>query len=364
MRWPSGPWCVFALSTGCAAPRAARFTVHSGETGASLWYRWRPTEKLYRAELPARARGAPRAACATALQAQPVCPRQKRCVDPLVGLAPRACACHPSHEERSLACKPAVPPREACRSKRTTACGRSERHLCARQTQPSKRLEVAALTLRATRKRSYKSLRAETLDSSCRAAASIVAQAALSTQSAQAAQCQLQPQRCDRLRKREMSGSIPPQLTADDARRVADVRRDVWTAGLRGAVAGVFIGSTGWLGARHLNVLPKAFRTPNHFSLATMGCGALVSFLSSLAAGKNSVQRIGDVFSRGAVKPDGAAARLGAAARAGERVHRGHRRAPPRPRARSQPRRRRGAARLRAEAARFLTYSCVSLFVQ
>ena len=99
-------------------------------------------------------------------------------------------------------------------------------------------------------------------------------------------------------------GTIPPQLTADDARRVADVRRDVWTAGLRGAVAGVFIGSTGWLGARHLNLLPKAFRTPNHFSLATMGCGALVSFLSSLAAGKNSVQRIGDVFSRGAVKPD------------------------------------------------------------
>ena len=37
---------------------------------------------------------------------------------------------------------------------------------------------------------------------------------------------------------------------------------------------------------------------------STMGCGALVSFLSSLAAGKNSVQRIGDVFSRGAVKPD------------------------------------------------------------
>ena len=73
---------------------------------------------------------------------------------------------------------------------------------------------------------------------------------------------------------------------------------------LASAVAGVFIGSTGWLGARHLNVLPKAFRTPNHFSLATMGCGALVSFLSSLAAGKNSVQRIGDVFSRGAVKPD------------------------------------------------------------
>ena len=116
----------------------------------------------------------------------------------------------------------------------------------------------------------------------------------------EAADCSTLP----RTQSQQMSGTIPPQLTADDARRVADVRRDVWTAGLRGAVAGVFIGSTGWLGARHLNLLPKAFRTPNHFSLATMGCGALVSFLSSLAAGKNSVQRIGDVFSRGAVKPD------------------------------------------------------------
>lgn len=163
-----------------------------------------------------------------------------------------------------------------------------------------------------------------------------------------------------------MSGTIPPQLTADDARRVADVRRDVWTAGLRGAVAGVFIGSTGWLGARHLNLLPKAFRTPNHFSLATMGCGALVSFLSSLAAGKNSVQRIGDVFSRGAVKPDAERRPVSALQLARANAYRGPRRAAPWPRARSQPRRRRGAARLRAEAARLVTpsHSYVSLFVQ
>lgn len=95
-----------------------------------------------------------------------------------------------------------------------------------------------------------------------------------------------------------------PQLNADDARRVADVRRDVWTAGLKGVVAGLFVGSAGFLGAQRLDLLPKAMRTRNHFSLATMTCGALVSFLSSLAAGKNSVQRIGDVFSRGARKPD------------------------------------------------------------
>ena len=78
----------------------------------------------------------------------------------------------------------------------------------------------------------------------------------------------------------------PPTLSKDDVRRVADVRRDVgagagrptrarsdaltqvWTAGIKGAVAGVFVGSTGWLAARSTGTLPKAFRTPNHFSLA------------------------------------------------------------------------------------------------
>ena len=35
-----------------------------------------------------------------------------------------------------------------------------------------------------------------------------------------------------------------------------------------------------------------------------MGCGALLSFLAALAQGKNSVQRIGDVFGRGAKPPD------------------------------------------------------------
>ena len=95
----------------------------------------------------------------------------------------------------------------------------------------------------------------------------------------------------------------PKTMSQDDVRRVADVRRDVWTAGIGGGIAGVFLGSSGWLGLRHLGKLPKAIRTPNHYALITMGTGALLSFLSSLAAGKNSIQRIGDVFGRGAKVP-------------------------------------------------------------
>ena len=95
----------------------------------------------------------------------------------------------------------------------------------------------------------------------------------------------------------------PKTMSQDDVRRVADVRRNVWTAGIGGGVAGVFLGSTGWLGLHHLGKLPKQIKTPNHYALITMGTGALFSFLCSLAAGKNSVQRIGDVFTRGARTP-------------------------------------------------------------
>lgn len=95
----------------------------------------------------------------------------------------------------------------------------------------------------------------------------------------------------------------PSTMSDEDIKRVADVRRDVWTAGIKGAVAGVFVGSTGWQGARYFGKLPKAIRSPNHYALITMGTGALMSFLCSLAAGKNSVKRIGDVFLRGAKVP-------------------------------------------------------------
>ena len=126
-----------------------------GAAGASLWYRWRPTEKLYRAELPARARGAPRAACATALQAQPVCQRQKRVRRTLWTSLAHGCrhpGAFPSHEEaEAWLAKPAVPPRKhpvyAVKEPplRLGSVAVVHNSFGARQTQPSKRLEVAAL---------------------------------------------------------------------------------------------------------------------------------------------------------------------------------------------------------------------------
>mmetsp|Transcript_15745 Transcript_15745/g.49288 ORF Transcript_15745/g.49288 Transcript_15745/m.49288 type:complete len:163 (+) Transcript_15745:219-707(+) len=92
----------------------------------------------------------------------------------------------------------------------------------------------------------------------------------------------------------------PKTLSQDDIRRVADVRRAVWTAGLQGGAAGIFAASSAWYALRRTGRLPVAWRSPNHWMLATFGAGALASFLCSLAAGKNSVQRIGDIFRRGA----------------------------------------------------------------
>ena len=63
----------------------------------------------------------------------------------------------------------------------------------------------------------------------------------------------------------------PKTLSEDGGRRRADVRRDVWTAGIKGAIAGIFVGSTGFLGARALGALPKKLRSPNHFALACFG---------------------------------------------------------------------------------------------
>jgi len=101
-----------------------------------------------------------------------------------------------------------------------------------------------------------------------------------------------------------MSVVPPPTLSPDDVRRVADVRRDVWTAGMSGLVGGTFAGSTGWVAARYFGALPPVLRTRNAYAVAVMGGGAFMSFLCSLAAGKNSVRRIGDVFRRNATPPD------------------------------------------------------------
>lgn len=92
----------------------------------------------------------------------------------------------------------------------------------------------------------------------------------------------------------------PATLSDDDIRRVADLRRDVWTAGIQGGLAGIFLGSTSFLVLRRTGRLPASFRTSNDAMLLTLGSGALLSFLAALTAGKNKVHSIADVFQRGA----------------------------------------------------------------
>lgn len=71
-------------------------------------------------------------------------------------------------------------------------------------------------------------------------------------------------------------------------------------AGLQGGAAGIFAASSTWYMLQRTGKLPIAWSAPKHWMLATFVSGALASFLCSLAAGKNSVQRIGHIFRRGA----------------------------------------------------------------
>mmetsp|Transcript_266 Transcript_266/g.796 ORF Transcript_266/g.796 Transcript_266/m.796 type:complete len:153 (+) Transcript_266:41-499(+) len=97
--------------------------------------------------------------------------------------------------------------------------------------------------------------------------------------------------------------STPPEtLSEDDVARVKEVRRNVWLAGVQGGIAGVFGGCASFAALRRFGHV----RGPNALLAFAMGGGALASFVCSVTAGKNGVQRIGDIFRRGAHdwKPD------------------------------------------------------------
>ena len=94
-------------------------------------------------------------------------------------------------------------------------------------------------------------------------------------------------------------GAPPDYLGADDQRRVADVRRSVWTGGFQGLAFGLCFGSAGFLLGSRLGALPQPARAPKYWLLATMGLGALGSYVGALSAGRNSVQQIGDILEKG-----------------------------------------------------------------
>ena len=81
-------------------------------------------------------------------------------------------------------------------------------------------------------------------------------------------------------------GAPPDYLGADDQRRVADVRRSVWTGGFQGLAFGLCFGSAGFLLGSRLGALPQPARAPKYWLLATMGLGALGSYVGALSAGR------------------------------------------------------------------------------
>lgn len=94
-------------------------------------------------------------------------------------------------------------------------------------------------------------------------------------------------------------------LSRHDQKKIADVRRDVWTGGLKGLFAGVVFGATikyvGEFATTRFfpqnKQLSKIFLADKKYSIVLiLGCGSLFSFLGSITAGKNSIVGIEDVF--------------------------------------------------------------------
>jgi len=85
-------------------------------------------------------------------------------------------------------------------------------------------------------------------------------------------------------------------------KRLNDVRKDVWSGGIRGLVGGLVFGGGGWLVGRNAPVQWKVrpFCTKNTLVGGVLLGGCLGSFLGALVAGKNSVAYIGDIFQSGA----------------------------------------------------------------
>ena len=94
--------------------------------------------------------------------------------------------------------------------------------------------------------------------------------------------------------------SPPETMTNDDIRRVADVRRAVWTGGFKGVFTGTVVGSGAFYVYSRYYPEKSKIKSRNMMFLFAMGGGAAFSFLFALTAGKNSVQHIGDVFRRNA----------------------------------------------------------------
>jgi hypothetical protein len=115
--------------------------------------------------------------------------------------------------------------------------------------------------------------------------------------------------------------SRPPEtLSSENLRTIAEVRRDVWTNGVRGLAYGSLCGYGLHTIARIGDerqwwtkiLTPKGITTtatkrlaltPNTAFLSFLLGGAVGSYLMAVTAGKNAVHRLHDIFEIGAQPP-------------------------------------------------------------
>ena len=96
----------------------------------------------------------------------------------------------------------------------------------------------------------------------------------------------------------EHEAGLKAALSKDDFRRVADVRRNIWTGSLIGLGFGLFSATAGiQVVFTHFMKRPVWWKG-QHTGATILGAGALFSFLGALKRGGPEVASISDVFDR------------------------------------------------------------------
>ena len=93
----------------------------------------------------------------------------------------------------------------------------------------------------------------------------------------------------------------PDSLTKEEIRTIADVRRDIWTNGIRGlafgSISGYLLhGSAKFLQSKSILIPKSSMLNKNSAFLSFMAGGALGSFAFATAAGKNSAHHLHGVI--------------------------------------------------------------------
>jgi hypothetical protein len=105
-------------------------------------------------------------------------------------------------------------------------------------------------------------------------------------------------------REASMFGAGPETLTSDDYATVHDVRRQIWTSGFRGFLAGGVIGAVGstvYSMLQQQKLLRLAFKLePKHRTGAILTLSALGMLLGASTTGQRNSWRLTNIYSRGA----------------------------------------------------------------